>query len=432
MSQYYELYRTSTLGFALTDSLDELIQAGHITPQLAIRVLIQFDKSIAEALTNRVRARATIKGSLKTYRFCDDVWTFIIKNPSFKFENETITAEKVKIVAWTQAKHQENPNQTNFSLQKELYNENLAIKPLEFVAPNSQSSKHPKKIMAHFEFTMTKTIKTGSNGSNRNYRTFPRQIGEMTQQYGIQEFHLTFSQGKWNSEKWGYPPTNTAGIGAEIRSIINGNLELRKKNWQGLINTLSGIFCASLNQADINNVIEISKRNTSLNKSNLLQNDTVNSENTTESKEFYGYLPRENVCTENLTPFIKQLPCQSRGGLSSLLNPHRLLDSYYYSISISFTSECLNESCDTKKWIYKQSVTSVIKNTSSNTNININDIFGRQLKTPCSIATTSKVHFITESNDVDFDFKNPEIQKRLYNNSLKIYELDLLKSKGIS
>ncbi|KAJ1676846.1 Transcription initiation factor IIA subunit 2 [Spiromyces aspiralis] len=99
MTQYYELYRTSTLGMALTDSLDELIQAGHITPQLAIRVLGQFDRSISDALANKVRARATIKGNLQTYRFCDDVWTFIVKNPSFKFEHDNVTADKVKIVA---------------------------------------------------------------------------------------------------------------------------------------------------------------------------------------------------------------------------------------------------------------------------------------------------------------------------------------------
>lgn len=41
MSQYYELYRRSTLGFTLTEALDELIQSGHINPQLAMRVLNQ-------------------------------------------------------------------------------------------------------------------------------------------------------------------------------------------------------------------------------------------------------------------------------------------------------------------------------------------------------------------------------------------------------
>ncbi|KAJ1733726.1 Transcription initiation factor IIA subunit 2 [Coemansia biformis] len=99
MPSYFELYRKSTLGIALTDSLDDLIQAGHITPQLAIQVLEQFDKSIALALSTKVKTKAVIKGNLRIYRFCDDVWTFTIKDPTFKFEHETATADKIKIVA---------------------------------------------------------------------------------------------------------------------------------------------------------------------------------------------------------------------------------------------------------------------------------------------------------------------------------------------
>ena len=36
---------------------------------------------------------------MHTYRFCDDVWTFIVENCTFKLEEETITADKVKIVS---------------------------------------------------------------------------------------------------------------------------------------------------------------------------------------------------------------------------------------------------------------------------------------------------------------------------------------------
>lgn len=46
---------------ALTDSLDELIQSGHINPQLALRVLATFDKSISEALAQHVRNKANVK-----------------------------------------------------------------------------------------------------------------------------------------------------------------------------------------------------------------------------------------------------------------------------------------------------------------------------------------------------------------------------------
>jgi transcription initiation factor TFIIA small subunit len=40
------------------------------------------------------------QGHLHTYRFCDDVWTFVVKNPSFKMEsNEMVQAPRIKIIA---------------------------------------------------------------------------------------------------------------------------------------------------------------------------------------------------------------------------------------------------------------------------------------------------------------------------------------------
>ncbi|KAL7421848.1 Transcription initiation factor IIA subunit 2 [Cryptotrichosporon argae] len=101
---YYEFYRGSSIGTALTDSLDELITAGDIPPQLAMRVLQQFDKSLTECLQKGVKAKTNVKGHLSTYRLCDDVWTFVVKNPQFRMEgqsssSELVTAPKIKIVA---------------------------------------------------------------------------------------------------------------------------------------------------------------------------------------------------------------------------------------------------------------------------------------------------------------------------------------------
>ncbi|KAI0776375.1 transcription initiation factor IIA gamma subunit [Irpex lacteus] len=90
-SAYYEFYRGSSIGMALTDSLDELITSGSITPQLAMKVLQQFDKSLADTMVKQVKVKSTLKGHLSTYRLCDDVWTFIIKNAH--------TGQKIKIVA---------------------------------------------------------------------------------------------------------------------------------------------------------------------------------------------------------------------------------------------------------------------------------------------------------------------------------------------
>ena len=95
----YQLYRNTTLGNTLQESLDELIQSQQITPQLALQVLLQFDKSINNALASKVKNRVTFKGRLNTYRFCDNVWTFVLNNASFREVGDSVKVDKVKIVA---------------------------------------------------------------------------------------------------------------------------------------------------------------------------------------------------------------------------------------------------------------------------------------------------------------------------------------------
>ncbi|EIN09086.1 transcription initiation factor IIA gamma subunit [Punctularia strigosozonata HHB-11173 SS5] len=105
-SLYYEFYRGSSIGMALTDALDELITSGAITPQLAMKVLNQFDKSLADTMVKQVKTKTTLKARIQTplflctYRLCDDVWTFSLRNAQFKMEsNEMVNTPKIKIVA---------------------------------------------------------------------------------------------------------------------------------------------------------------------------------------------------------------------------------------------------------------------------------------------------------------------------------------------
>ena len=82
--------------------------------------------------------------------------------------------------------------------------------------------------------------------------------------------------------------------------------------WTDLINVLSGMFCASLNFMD--------------NKATVTPQFSFRPHGVTSDvhKRFgaklvrYAALPRENVCTENLTPWKKMLPCGSKVTLSRL------------------------------------------------------------------------------------------------------------------
>ena len=92
----YQLYRNTTSGNSLQESLDELIQSQQITHQLALQVLLQ---AINAALAQRVRNRVNFRGSLNTYRFCDNVWTFVLNDVEFREVTELIKVDNVKIVA---------------------------------------------------------------------------------------------------------------------------------------------------------------------------------------------------------------------------------------------------------------------------------------------------------------------------------------------
>ena len=62
--------------------------------------LLQFDKSINNALSNRVRQKVNFKAELlNTYRFCDNVWTLMLNDVEFRDFPELTKVDRVKIVA---------------------------------------------------------------------------------------------------------------------------------------------------------------------------------------------------------------------------------------------------------------------------------------------------------------------------------------------
>ncbi|EON61027.1 hypothetical protein W97_00237 [Coniosporium apollinis CBS 100218] len=89
-----------SIGSALTDTLDDLIMTRKIEPQLAMKIITNFDKAVADTLAEKVKSRMSFKGHLDTYRFCDEVWTFVLKDITVKLDNSnTVHADKIKIVS---------------------------------------------------------------------------------------------------------------------------------------------------------------------------------------------------------------------------------------------------------------------------------------------------------------------------------------------
>lgn len=109
MSAAWQFYRNTTLGQCLEDSLDEMIQSNQITPAAKQQVLLQFDKAMSLSLAQRARNKVNFKGKIKIYRYCDNVWTFLMTNTEFRDAAEGFHADRVKIVACDGGKQQDAP-----------------------------------------------------------------------------------------------------------------------------------------------------------------------------------------------------------------------------------------------------------------------------------------------------------------------------------
>ncbi|OBT59595.1 hypothetical protein VE04_00010 [Pseudogymnoascus sp. 24MN13] len=151
-SPFYELYRRSSVGRTLMDTLDELIGERRIEPQLAMKILSHFDRSITEVLQDKVKARMTFKGHLDTYRFCDEVWTFLIKDVTFKMDNTSVHADKVKIgLAPTPQAYQKQHERQDHGLPHPCTS--LTTIPMASASPSSATSTssttspHPRQAL---------------------------------------------------------------------------------------------------------------------------------------------------------------------------------------------------------------------------------------------------------------------------------------------
>jgi phosphatidylinositol glycan class T len=201
------------------------------------------------------------------------------------------------------------------------YSENLHLKPL----PGGS-------LYAGFDFTASTPLEAYER---QNFRFFPRSLGQILQFTHTKELHLRFALGRWDETSWGSRPRNgrrEGGTGVELWAWLEGDTRAEaEERWSGLVNSLSGLFCASLNFIDQTKTIQP-----------ILSFDpegTLKS-NASGLHLMHGVLPHEVVCTENLTPFLKLLPCKGKAGVSSLLDGHKVFDANWQTMAIDVKSDC--------------------------------------------------------------------------------------------
>ena len=89
-SSVYEIYRSTTIGTTLDETLDELVHRQVISPSIVDYILNIFDKIISEKLISqpikgKKESSLILKGHLLSYRSCDQVWTLL-------FDSLTLTS----------------------------------------------------------------------------------------------------------------------------------------------------------------------------------------------------------------------------------------------------------------------------------------------------------------------------------------------------
>ncbi|CCH60464.1 hypothetical protein TBLA_0C06720 [Henningerozyma blattae CBS 6284] len=272
-----------------------------------------------------------------------------IEDEPIEIHDDNIVQESHEAKEDEEAKHaREERKQAQLKLmeqESQSYHEELQLQPL--------MNNH---IRAGFVFQMTSNEFNFNDKSEFEYihhgSIFPKSMRHILQETKSHALHLRFQRGKWDAEKWGALPDNgyyIGGSGAELWSSV----EASDKNsaygqWKILANSLSGMFCASLDALDSTHTI--------FPKYSFIENDFAN--NNFRSPVFneqhdlfllHGSLPNEPVCTENLTPLLKLLPTRGKVGLSSILDGHRVFDNPWHNLALD-----LNTICDdiTKKCKY--------------------------------------------------------------------------------
>ncbi|ORD94842.1 TFIIA g sub [Enterospora canceri] len=94
----YELYRTTVVGRAMMDSIDEKVRNNVLTPEQGILIAQKFDEIIPR-IFERVTNTIGFKGKIVSYNFVDGVWKFLCKDLMLNVNNTYYNIPYTRIVA---------------------------------------------------------------------------------------------------------------------------------------------------------------------------------------------------------------------------------------------------------------------------------------------------------------------------------------------
>ncbi|CAI5745820.1 unnamed protein product [Peronospora destructor] len=219
-----------------------------------------------------------------------------------------------------------------------VFTEQLTLRPLPTI----------NQVLGRFQFSVDE-----NSQPNNGVSLFPTVLRQILEKHDAESFHLTFSVGRYADWRYGSAQSvngfgfTHAPFGTRLQVVLRGNTEAQQR-WRGITSELGGIFSASLSQMNEAVMTEL------LSSSTPQELGAFPMTNADSAHVFlHGSLAREELCTENLTPWLKMLPCREMSGLGSLIDPINVLSGEYLSLSL-FAMKSSDG-----RWILRQHLTTV-------------------------------------------------------------------------
>nr|CAD2193768.1 unnamed protein product [Meloidogyne enterolobii] len=255
---------------------------------------------------------------------------------------------------------------------KEVFAENLFV-----------SSLNNGDIITIFNFTLS----SQNNEDNSIY--MPWLFLHLFEQFSLENFKLTISQGFWRTNLWGYQHVNTGvASGTELSVKFFDKTKNTYQKWHDFIHLINGLFCTSI--------------------LGLLPQFSVQPK--FNDGWWYGSLGGESVCTENLQSWKRLLPCKN-SGLASLLKPTSLLSTRFHSITIEMNKQNRNGHFGN---FHLNLISKTVYNYQSFKEFTLQNLFNSKLFLRCPVSIQSQLlikkskyfdvsSFVTTQNSQDSD-----------------------------
>ena len=112
------LYKKTILCTKLIETINELKAQGQITQNLEKKIIAKFDEIMCEEIGKLSKNKNSIKGKVKSFRNCDDIWIFYCRDISLKFDKTELTIPRLKIIALDETLKKKNKNDNKYILNQ--------------------------------------------------------------------------------------------------------------------------------------------------------------------------------------------------------------------------------------------------------------------------------------------------------------------------